>query len=152
MKYLKTYENWFTNLFKNDGINQITRDFLADMIGDGYNPLMDAAYDGNWNRFKELLPKFIKQINDIHTIYLDSGVEEYMNVLLYVVCGKGDNWEKKKMISALIENNVDVHFESNEKNFYEMIKSPKLKKWIEETYPQIISDLLLQKSIKKYNL
>jgi hypothetical protein len=71
------------------------------------------------------------------------------NVLIDAVEGKGGIWEKKKMIAALIENGIDIYFENQDgKNFYELIKDSKLKKWVEETYPNIEEKL----RSKKYNL
>lgn len=68
--------------------------------------------------------------------------------MIDVVEGKGGIWEKKKMISALIENGIDIYFENQDgKNFYELIKEPKLKKWVEETYN--MEEILRS---KKYNL
>ena len=156
MKYLKSYENRFTNIFKStDSSNQETQDFMNAMYDKDYNPLMGAAAEGNWKRFKFLLPDYKDKINDVLTIHLDNGSDATENILSFVVTGKGDLWEKKKMIASLIENGVDVSFENeNGKNFYERITSPKLKEWIgssgssDETYPNIP----ILKDVNKYNL
>lgn len=61
MKYLKKYENWFTNIFKTgeDTHQDWQSNYGGAQLGTGYNALMDAALEGNWKRFKNLLPEYI---------------------------------------------------------------------------------------------
>jgi hypothetical protein len=151
----KTFENRFTSIFKPR--NNMTKNFMRHSMDDNYNDLMNAAQSGNWKIFKELLPQYRQKINDIHTIYLDSGTEAKENVLTWVVFGNGDLWEKKKMFSALIENGVDYLFRNeDDKTFYDRLKTNpdlnKLRIWIEEKYPDIIEKVIINNSTKKYNI
>lgn len=156
MKHLKTFENWFTNIFKksDDPWQDYMDDFLGKNFGQtNYNALMGAADQGNWSRFKNLLPIYQKRINDIATEYDDDNTKTSLNVLTKVIKGDSGLWEKKKMIKALIDNGVDLYF-TNEKGeyFYDLIKDQKLKKWFDETYPNIVDQILLNKNASKYNL
>lgn len=151
MIHLKTYENWFTNIFKSS--NDMWQKYMDDHIGNkfktNYNALVGAAEEGNWSRFKYLLPKYINQINDI--IIVDN---KYKTNLLMTISGKSDIgfWEKKKMITALLDNNVNLYFKNkNGDNFYD-IMDPKLKMWFEEKYPDIVEKLNIDKNINKYNI
>lgn len=152
MKHIKTFESWFTNIFKSGGDHW--QDFEDDYISHSgiiknYNALVGSAEEGNWRRFKKLLPEYRKNINDIQ-IY---NVQRTSNILISVIKGDGDLWEKKKMITALIHDGVDPYFADHDGNsFYDYIKDKKLKKWIDETYPEIVEQLELNKSINKYNL
>lgn len=151
MKHLKTFENWVTNIFKSSG--NFWQDFEDDYMGNqfktNYNALMGAAEDGNWSRFKRLLPRYKNQINDVNIEHNDDNTTTTENILIKVVNGRGGNWEKKKMITALIENGVDLYFSNNNGDtFYSLIKDPKLKKWFDETYP----DIVIYFTTNKYNL
>jgi len=148
MKHLKTFENWFTNIFKStDMWEDYMDDHIGSIKGKGYNALMSSAHEGNWTRFKDLLNNY--DINSVHTDYNDDNTPSKSNVLFSVIYGKGDLWEKKKMISALIEKGIDIYFENeNGENFYEKITEPKLKKWIDEKYPDLEQSFLA----KKYNI
>jgi hypothetical protein len=150
MKHLKTYENWFTNIFKssNDPWQDWESDYGGVQLKNGYSALMDAALEGNWKRFKNLLPDYKEFINVIHN---DNG--EKKNMMISVIDGLGDTWDKKKMIVALIENGVDVFFENeNGETFYDIIKNrietTKLKEWFDETYP----DIVIKLETTKYNI
>lgn len=155
MKHLKTFENWFTNIFKSgdDGWQDFMDDYIGSQFKSNYNALMGAAYNGNWKRFKNLLPDYKKNINDVNIEHNDDNTTSTENVLIKVVNGTGGNWEKKKMISALIDNGVDPYFTTDTgKSFYDLIIDTKLKKWVEETYPNIVQQIILNKSTNKYNL
>lgn len=152
MKHLKHYENWFTNIFKSG--DDMWQDYMDDTLGKimskGYNALMGAADEGNWNRFKNLFPKYKKYINDISYHYHNSKISSSSTLLMHIVLGNGDLWEKKKMLKiTLNDQNVNYHYKNEKgKNFYDLIKDPKLKKWFDETFPNILLDL----SANKYNL
>lgn len=151
MKYIKKYENRFTNFFKSDGAGDFFQDYMDDRLqkGLGYNALMSAAREGNWKKFKRKFPRYIKNINDVFIGSLNSGVEHKVDLLSYVVTGEGDLWEKKKMLSLLFDNNVDLTFKDEKgRTFFDFIDDEKLKKWIEETYPEVVSQL----TANKYNL
>jgi len=155
MKHIKTFESWVTNIFKSgdDHWQDYQDDFMGhvDLIKN-LNALVGSADQGNWKRFKNLLPKYKKNINDIQ-IYNDGKTEQTSNVLTATVNGNGDLWEKKKMITALIDNGVDPYFtDHNDNNFYDYIKDQKLKKWVDDTYPDIVRDLEANKLTKGYNL
>lgn len=172
MIHLRTYESWFTNIFKSeDNFDYDTRDAISNLISKnkGINPLINAAMDGNWKRFKFLLPRYKNQINDVHIMYLDDGTEAKENVLTCALFGDGDLWEKKKMVSTLIKNGVDVFFkDEGGKNFYERlmrnIENPyyvnkkkmnvykKLKEWLDQEYPDMIEKLEIASDANKYNL
>jgi len=59
MKKLKTYENWFKDIFKS-AENDIWNEYMSDEMekSHGYNSLMDAAETGNLKKFKYYFPKF----------------------------------------------------------------------------------------------
>jgi hypothetical protein len=160
MKYIKRYENRFTNIFKSsDSIKDDFSDILNRHGDEGFTPIMNAAENGNWKRFKYLLPSSRNEINNVHVMYLDDGTEAKENVLTWAIFGRGDLWEKKKMFSALIENGVNVLFENEDGlNFYDRLKSKKdkkyieLKEWIDEKYPNLIEEAKIKKDVNKYNL
>lgn len=144
MKYIKTYENRFTNFFKSDGSDNYWQNFMNSELETkfGYNALMSAASEGDWKKFKYRFPDYIKNINDVSN-------DDKSTVLMYVVNGDGDLWEKKKMLSLLFDNNVDLTFKDEKgRTFFDFIDDEKLKKWIEETYPEVVSQL----NANKYNL
>ena len=153
MKHLKTYENWFTNIFKssNDPWQDWESDYGGLQLKNGYSALMDAALEGNWKRFKNLLPAYKEFINDL---YNDNGKKS--NMITSVIDGLGDTWDKKKMIAALIKNGFDIFLkDENDKTFYDIIKDRikngetiKLKKWFDETYP----DIVIKLETNKYNI
>lgn len=160
MKHIKTYESWFTNVFKSaDGLLDADVDFVNKTHDEGYTPLMGAARKGNWKRFKFLLPSSKDEINSVNIMYLDSGIEARTNTLMWAIFGEGDLWEKKKMFTALIDNGIDIYFKTEDgENFYDKLKrnkdpkTIKLKEWIEKTYPDIIEKVEMEKSTNKYNL
>lgn len=104
---------------------------------------------GNWKRFKDKLPEYIEHINDIHI----DDLNHKNTTLTHVVTGIGDLWEKRKMIEELIENGADPYFEDESYNsFYDLINNQKLKEWFNKKYPQIVEKLLLNKSVRQYNI
>jgi len=152
MRYLKAYENWVTNIFKSYDYWQ---DYADDVLINqsfsekNFNSLMGAAMSGNWKRFKDKLPKYIEHINDIHI----DDLNHKNTTLTHVVTGIGDLWEKRKMIEELIENGADPYFEDESYNsFYDLINNQKLKEWFNKKYPQIVEKLLLNKSVRQYNI
>ena len=157
MKHLKTFENWFTNIFKKS--DDFWQDYMDDVLGSNfgrsnYNALFGAAEEGNWSRFKNLLPKYKKYINDIATEINDDNTTSTANILTKIVTSNNSGlWEKKKMIKSVIDNGVDIYF-TNEKgeSFYDLIKDERLKKWFDETYPNLVEQILLNKNTIKYNL
>lgn len=156
MKHIKTYENWFTNLFKG-GDSDLWQNFMDDTMGDkfstAYNALMGAAEEGNWTRFKNNFNEYSAVINAINKEF-ENGKEIKRTLLMHIVIGSGDLWEKKKMLKMVLDyNDVDIYIE-NEKgqNFYEMIEDSKLKKWFDYTYPDIVEKLERKKQEQKYNL
>lgn len=57
------------------------------------------------------------------------------------------------MIEELIENGADPYFEDESYNsFYDLINNQKLKEWFNKKYPQIVEKLLLNKSVRQYNI
>jgi transposase len=146
MKYIKKYENRFTNFFKSDGSDDFFQEFMDTQLERriGYTPLMTAASEGNWKKFKRLFPVYKDKIN---IPYSKGHKNKYL--LFYVIKGDGDLWEKKKMLSLLFDNNVDfIVTDSHNNTFFDYIKDIKLKKWIEENYPNVVSQL----TANKYNL
>ena len=161
MRYLKKYENWFTNIFKSDGSDtEQWEDFVSQSIsniknkGIAKNHLMNAAREGNLKKFKRVFPRYINKLNDIYTDYTDTDDGETSTVLLDVTgTSNGDIPDKKKMIKMLIENGADPLFiNTSGYSFYDYIQEPKLKKWVDETYPEIVNQLEMIKNSKKYNI
>ena len=64
---------------------------------------MSAASDGNYKRLKSYFPKYKDIINDVD--------KDGQNVMVHLIDGKGDFWDKKKMIELLIKNGFDIYFE-----------------------------------------
>jgi ankyrin repeat protein len=164
MKHIKNFESWFTNLFKkfSDHEPDMWEDKMRDIFissGIDYpNDLMISASEGNWEKFKYYIDKF-----DVNSIQINTTISGYVanntndgdinNALTYVITGDGDLWEKKKMIKALIDKGINPYFKNNlNETFYEMIKDVKLKKWVEQNYPEIVEKIMLTKSVTKYNL
>ena len=146
MKYLKKYENLFTNMFTSKYEPDIWEDYMDDTFEEklGYNKLMSSAYDGDIKKFKYFFKFYQTKLNDIS--------KTNKTVLIYTVLGSCNMTEKKEIIKILIDNNTDMNFEYNGKTFYELIKDDNLKKWVENTYPEFIKNLILKRSIEKYNL
>lgn len=148
MKHLKNFESWFTNIFKSsgDGWEDYYANHIVNKSVSGYNALINAALQGNWKMFKRLFPDY-----DVNSIYSDD--KEESNLLHAVIDGEGGIWEKKKMITVLIEKGIDIYFK-NEKGetFYETIKDIKLKNWFDKTYPDIVDKFKRDKERDKYNL
>ena len=146
MKHIKTYENWFTNLFKDSEYDiWWNNDFNNKMeLSTKYNTLMITADDGDLKKFKHYFANYINNLNDISN--------EGKNVLHYVVTGDGDLYNKKGMVKILIDNGIDYTIKCNNETFYDMIKEPKLKRWFDKTYPNIVKELNIIKDTDKYNL
>lgn len=144
MKYLKTYENRFTNIFKSKEPD-MWNDYMEYELEDtkGYNRLMQSAYEGNLKRFVFLLPKYIDKINDVF---------EGKTVLIQVIRGESDLYETQKMIEILLDNGVDYNFKFEGNTFYDLITNEKLKKWFDKKYPEIVKELELNKNTDKFNL
>lgn len=155
MKYLNTYENWFTNIFKTG--DDMWQDYMDSRIGQKvtprWNSLFGAASEGNWKRFKNLLPKHIKHINDVIIQNDELSISHLENLLILISRNRDiGTWEKKKMITALIDNNVDISFRTSEgEDFYDLM-DPKIKTWFKQKYPEIVEKLELYKKSNKYNL
>lgn len=145
MKHLKTFENWFTNLLKNSEYNH-WEEFYITKLGKmyNYNPLIKAAEDGDFKKFRTYFFEYSDKLND-KTI-------ENKNVLHYVVTGNGDFYEKKNMIDYLMDSNIDYTIKYEGETFYDLIKDNKLKKWFDKTYPNIVKKLNILKDTEKYNI
>ena len=143
MKYLKTFENRFTNVFKSHDLDMWNSAVENDLIRMVYNALMQSAYDGNLKRFIYLLPDYIDKLNDIL---------KYQTVLFFVITGEGDIYEKKKMIQLLIDNGIDYNIKYKGETFYDLITDDKLKKWLDKKYPEIVKELKLNKNTDKFNI
>jgi len=147
MKYLKTFENRFTNVFKSHDLDMwnsaVENDLIRMGIRMGYNALMQSAYDGNLKRFIYLLPDYIDKLNDIL---------KYQTVLFFVITGEGDIYEKKKMIQLLLDNGIDYNIKYKGETFYDLITDDKLKKWLDKKYPEIVKELKLNKNTDKFNI
>jgi len=144
MKHLKTFENIFTNIFKSKDIDaweSFEEDDLEKNLG--YNMLMQTANYGNLKRFEYLLPYYIKKINDTF---------EKKNILIIVVKGDADLYEKKKMIELLLDTEINYTFTFEGKTFYDFITNEKLKKWFDKKYPDIVKKLIFYKNTEKYNI
>jgi len=157
MKHIKTFENWFTNIFKSDGSDteQWDEHLIRNIINiSGYNGgslLRQAVSDGNLNKFKRQFPKFINKLNDIT---IDPDDNETSTILTLVASSSEcDISDKKKMIKMLIDNGADPYFfNDSDRSFYDMIREPKLNKWVKDTYPEIVDKIELKKNSDKYNL
>ena len=145
MRYIKTYENWFTNLFK-DKEYSIWNSYLNDKLETnyGYNVLMSTAKDGDLKKFKNYFHKYVNKLNNIS--------KDGKTVLYYVVTGDGDLYDKKEMIKILIDNVVDYTIMYDNKTFYDLINNNKLKMWFDKTYPEIVNEINIIKDTNKYNL
>lgn len=145
MRYIKTYENWFTNLFKDKEYN-IWDDYLNSNLETThkYNVLMRTAEEGDFKKFKNYFHDYINNLNNIS--------KDGKNVLHYVVTGDGDLYNKKEMIKMLIDNGVDYTIKFENKTFYDLISEPKLKLWFDKTYPEISEEMNMIKDTEKYNL
>lgn len=143
MKYLKKYENMFTNIFKSSDVDHWD-EYVENDLEDNfkYNKLMQSADDGNLKRFIFLLPEYKDKLNDIW---------HNKNVLIQAMLGNGDNYEKRNMIKLLLDNGIDYNFKFEDKTFYDLMNN-KLKMWFDKNYPDIVKELELNKNIKKYNL
>lgn len=140
MKYIQTYENRFTDLFKSkeyDVWDLYMQSHLNEI--DKYTTLMFCADDGDIKKFKN----YFKE-------HIPNQVDNYNNnTLIHVPTGKGSLRNKKEMIRMLIDAGEDP-FKKNIDgyNFIDRIKEPELKKWLLETYP----DIEVQVNANKYNL
>jgi hypothetical protein len=145
VRKVKTYETWFKDIFKskeNDIWNQYMNNETEKTYG--YNSLMNAADEGNLKKFKYYFPKYVDNLNS-KSLNGD-------NALIYVVIGDGVEPDKKIMISMLLDNGIDYTVKHHDYFFYELIKEYNLKKWVEETYPDIIKELEFIKDTEKYNI
>lgn len=140
MKYIKSYEKWFTDLFKSKEYDK-TDLWMQHQLNkiDNYTTLMHCAEDGDIKKFKNYFKEHIA-----------NEVDAYNNTtLLHVVRGKGSLRNKKEMIQMLLENGEDPFIMNIDgKNFIDCIKEEKLKQWVIETFPEIEFQL----NLKKYNL
>lgn len=153
MKYIKKYEGWFRDLFKDKKYN-MWDDIIANKMEEefGYTKLMSAAQDGNFKKFKYYFSDYVDNLDGVKKVGDDSGVDQDENYLHIVVYGKGIVSDKIKMLEMLIDHGVNMFDEVEGKTFYEIIKEPKLKKWVEETHPDFVEELKLKRETQKYNL
>ena len=142
MIHLKKYEGW-KDIFKSkeyDMYQQFMISTLEDKFGTTYP--MSAASDGDLKKFKYYLNSEDK---------VNKQDKEGSTTLMYVAAGKGTINDKANMIWLLINKGEDPFIvDNNGKTFYEMIKEPELKKWLNDTYPQF--EFETRESAKKYNL
>jgi len=152
MKNLKTYENWFTDIFKSHDTDMFD-DFLDDRMEEmGYTRLMKYVSEGNLKKIKMALPLYIKTINNTYIQYLDSGSQyEESALTIAASSGKASIPDRKEIIKLLIDNGANMFLEIEEQTFYD-VAIPEIKKWIEETYPDFAEELNFKRSSEKYNL
>jgi len=144
MKHLKTFENWFTNIFKTSDVDMWTDKLDSNLeYNFKYNRLMSSAKEGNLKRFIHLLPEYKDKLNNVFN---------NKNVLIFAILGDGDNYEKRNMIRLLLDNGIDYNFKYEDKTFYELISNDNLKKWFDKKYPDIVKELELNKNTKKFNI
>lgn len=151
MKYIKSYENRFTDFFKSkeyDIFDLYKQSEFFQM--DGETTLMFCAGDGDIKKFRH----YFKDVNpdNIFSEHIPNQVDKYGNTtLIHVATGKGSLRNKKEMIKMLIDNGEDPFIINMDgKTFLDIIikKTPELKEWLFKTYP----DIEIKLTANKYNL
>lgn len=140
MKYIQTYENRFTDLFKSKEYD-VTDLWMQRQLQeiDKDTTLMFCANDGDIKKFRNYFKEYIANQVDAYG----------NNTLICVVKGKGSLRNKKEMIKMLIDAGEDPFRKNVDgRSFMDSIKEPKLLKWLYETYP----DIELEITAKRYNL
>jgi len=144
MKYIKKFENRFTNIFKSSDVNMWDEYLENELENDHrFSKLFQSVHIGNLKRFEYLLPKYLDKINDIY---------DGQNILIKVIIEDVDLYEQKKMIELLLDNGIDYNFKFEGKTFYDFMIDEKLKKWFDKKYPEIVKELNLNKNANKFNL
>jgi len=150
MKYIKTYENWFSNYFKEPEIEPQTQEELDKQLYDAIVNVTDffSAADA---LNKGANPNQVQ----------DEG-RGYEYSLLMIASTNGD----MKLIEKLIEHGADVYFRAYQweydrdvKDYFDFVNNvcffeyrPKIKKIILKYHPDFMEERELRKDTKKYNL
>jgi len=122
------------------------QDYMDDSLEriSGYTKIMSAASEGDTKKFKYFFKNYISK--------LDKTSKDNKTVLIYASIGNGNTKEKIEIIKTLIDNGADMNFEYDGKTFYELIEDEKLKKWVDDTYPEFVEDLKFKRTVNKYNV